>query len=314
MMENISTKIIEVPNIGKLNENNGIKLSVTIKSNDPKEKNMCELQFVQTPIDDRSIKFLLMVKKIDQLIAVIPSSKFEFKNIVWLITVFKNKSDRLGIRLECDDEYEFNYQMKMSCKLDSSLIPLETEKIKQLGSSTAMETEFSLAWDYLINPDCGYVKEDFTIAIELTIEFINSTNIKVKKVKNKYPETGNVEYDSFESMSIDDNEAIDPDCVNTSTPKTNDRQTLRSNSRRNNLTLTPIKEQAEQPGKRSKMSKDETAGEKDDGASIGNESKSCASVTANRSAIVNNAKRGRPVDEGMDIILISDDEDKENTI
>ncbi|XP_031638940.1 uncharacterized protein LOC116351046 [Contarinia nasturtii] len=102
---------------------------------------------------------------------------------------------------------------------------------------------------------------------------------------------------------------IDPDCVNASTPKTNARQTLRSHSRRNNLTLTPIKEQAEQPQKRSKMSKDETAAEKDDGASIGNESKSCASVTANRSAIVDNAKRGR-----MDIILISDDEDKENTI
>lgn len=153
--------------------NDAIQLDVNIEAADPHEINQSILinkNIQRCCSNDCLVTFELTVINISNLLAV-RSTRFILRGLLWDISVYKDHSNRLGVRL--DSKMTSNHvscNVRMTTKLRSSnqtikkVEQVETKVVRRLQS---LVTDQLIAWNEMFNIENQFVEDDM---INLLIE------------------------------------------------------------------------------------------------------------------------------------------------
>lgn len=153
---------------GFVNDNT-IKMDVTIEVDDPSDANKSEMIFKHAHIHDN--KFRLSVSNVQNLMAV-RSPVFTSKKMRWYLTVCKDHSSNLAVRLHSNSD--------ASCKKTILVRVVSTQKnrsIQQVKSANIppggiLSTTKLISWETLFKTQNGYVNNN-TVLIEVEIHSEN---------------------------------------------------------------------------------------------------------------------------------------------
>lgn len=144
-------------------KDDAINLNIHIHVADPVDQNQSvlyleELDKCCNQSDHAS--FGLTITRIDDLLAVRTQS-FILHDLLWNLTVFKNHSKHLGIRLECIGQpNDITCNVKLSLKLISSFERVDAKddvRKQQIGREGSMCVNRFITWNELMSDQNGFV-------------------------------------------------------------------------------------------------------------------------------------------------------------
>lgn len=158
-------------------KDDAIKLDIKIEMADPNEKNKSEiaLEEIEKSCEEGCLtKFRLTVTNIENLMAT-RSPSFTLRNEPWYLSVSKDHSDQLGIKLMCNStSTEFSCNTKMSAKLVSMKIEgrkIERQQENMMKCFNSLYIQQLVSWDELCNPKNGFINNNsFLMEVQLKTE------------------------------------------------------------------------------------------------------------------------------------------------
>lgn len=157
-------------------KNDTINLDVNIVAADPNVENASNLIFetIKQSCDESCVSiFRLVVTNIENLIAV-HSPLFKIRQLFWTLTVYKDNSANLSIRLQHRSQAgNFSCKMLLSVKLislDKKIEPIEPDaEFANLRYLNCASINDIISWDELLKPENGFVKRK-AIVLEVEIK------------------------------------------------------------------------------------------------------------------------------------------------
>lgn len=164
-----------------------IDLELKIDVADPSDGNKSNLRFesVDNCCDGGRVgTFRAIINNIEHLMAV-RTPEFKLRNLPWFLTIFKDSS-RLGLRLNPrNTSNEIVYNVKAQVKIISSSTRLQTlqkMQAKELRRKEGLVMEQLIAWDDLIKPQNGFIKNgSIILEIEISAEKPQDTILNGRK-------------------------------------------------------------------------------------------------------------------------------------
>lgn len=169
-------------------KNDIIYFEVKIEVVDPIEINNSTLKIesMKRCCSDSSLAVLrLKVINIDNLI-IAQSPKFTLKGLTWVLTVFRDQTSHLGIRIQSkslDDDEKSACQIKIKTKIISSMknvIPVEYTESERINHRTNLTIIELISWTDLFKPRSGFIVDNSAILeveihVDMSEESISST-------------------------------------------------------------------------------------------------------------------------------------------
>lgn len=156
-------------------KDDAINLNIQIHVADPNDQNKSvlyleELEKCCNRSDHAS--FGLTITRIDELLAVRTQS-FVLRGLLWNMTVFKNHSKHLGIRLECiGHSNNISCKVKLSFKLVSSIEgmePMDDVRRQPIRSGGILSVNRFITWNDLMSEQNGFVINN-TIQLKIDLK------------------------------------------------------------------------------------------------------------------------------------------------